>query len=162
MQASFSQSEEVFYHITISAISVKSWYNTPFFYIFFKKQVYALIVSVYILVCVLSYSQFYLIHSTSMLEWNLSVSIYFSLSPPFLHFLVCQFCYAVLSVLCSLVVTSWERADLLALVYCGYSCYWHFFIWCSRSGMVLDSIFFLIFVFPSTLLYSPFYLTILS
>ena len=31
-------------------------------------------------------------------------------------------CHAVLSVYCSLVVTCWERADLLALLYVMFSC----------------------------------------
>ena len=31
-------------------------------------------------------------------------------------------CQAVLSVPCSLVVTCWERADLLALLYVMFSC----------------------------------------
>ena len=41
--------------------------------------------------------------------------------------LLCYLCFAfvchtVLSVLCNLVVTYWERADLLALLYMMFSC----------------------------------------
>ena len=38
------------------------------------------------------------------------------------HFLICVSCNTVLSVPCSLVVTCWERADLLALLYVMFSC----------------------------------------
>ena len=48
------------------------------------------------------------------------------------------FYYAVLSVPYSLVVTCWERADLLVLLYVVFTC--HFHIWFSESGMVLDCI----------------------
>ena len=42
------------------------------------------------------------------------------------------------SVHCCLVVTCWERADLLAFV-CGVeSCFCHFPMWYLGSGMVLD------------------------
>ena len=53
-----------------------------------------------------------------------------------------HFClyYIVLSVPCCLVITCWERADLLALL-CGVSlCFCHFPIWCLESDVVLDSI----------------------
>ena len=45
------------------------------------------------------------------------------------------FCYAVLSVPGSLVITCWERADLLALL-----CFCHFPIWYPGSNVVLDCI----------------------
>ena len=45
-------------------------------------------------------------------------------------------CYAVLSVPYSLVVTCWERADLLVLLCVVFTC--HFPIWFSESGVVLD------------------------
>ena len=47
-------------------------------------------------------------------------------------------CHAVFSVPCSLVVTCWERADLLALLYVLCSC--HLPIWCPGSGVVFDCI----------------------
>ena len=47
----------------------------------------------------------------------------------------------VLSVPCSLVVTRWERTDLLVLLYVMFSCvFFHFLIWCPGSGVVLDFI----------------------
>ena len=51
-------------------------------------------------------------------------------------FRVCQlYCH------CSLVVTCWERAYLLALLYVMFSCgFWHFLVWCPGSGVVLDCI----------------------
>ena len=49
--------------------------------------------------------------------------------------------YAVLSVICSLVMTCLERAELLALFCVVLSCiFCHIAIWCSGSGMVLDCI----------------------
>ena len=38
---------------------------------------------------------------------------------------------------CSLVVTWWERADLLALLYV-FLCFYHFPMWCPGSSVVLD------------------------
>ena len=50
-------------------------------------------------------------------------------------------CHAVLSVPCSLVLTCWERADLLVLLYVMISCvFFHFLIWCPGSGVVFDYI----------------------
>ena len=53
----------------------------------------------------------------------------------------CYLCFvfvrlAFLSVHCNLVVTSWERANLLAflVLYC------HFHMWCSGPGVVVDCI----------------------
>ena len=40
---------------------------------------------------------------------------------PFLLFIF-RVCHAVLSVRCSIVVTSWERAEPLALLYVMFSC----------------------------------------
>ena len=37
-------------------------------------------------------------------------------------FIICVSCHTVLSAPCSLVVTCWERADLLALLYVIFSC----------------------------------------
>ena len=54
-------------------------------------------------------------------------------------FYICV-CRTVLSVPCSLVVTCWERADLLALLCVMFSCVCHFLIWCPGSGVVLDCI----------------------
>ena len=42
---------------------------------------------------------------------------------------------------CSLVVTCWERADLVGLLYVTFFvCFCHFPIWCPGSGVVLDCI----------------------
>ena len=42
---------------------------------------------------------------------------------PFCHlYFIFYLCYAVVSVPCSLVVTCWERADLLALLCVAFSC----------------------------------------
>ena len=51
-------------------------------------------------------------------------------------------CHTVWSFPCSLVVTCWERADLLALWYMMFSFVLslHFPIWCPGSGVVLDCI----------------------
>ena len=46
----------------------------------------------------------------------------------------------VLSVYCSLVVTSWERADLLALLYVMFDCVLSLSMWCPGSDVVLDYI----------------------
>ena len=49
-------------------------------------------------------------------------------------------CHAFASVHCCIVVTCWERSDLLALV-CDVSlCFCHFPIWYPGSGVVLDCI----------------------
>ena len=57
----------------------------------------------------------------------------------FVLFLSCV-CHACGSVHCYLVVTYWERADLLALV-CGFKlCSCYFPIWYPGSGVVLDYI----------------------
>ena len=45
-------------------------------------------------------------------------------------------CHAFLSVLCSLVVTCWERANLLALLYVMFSCIFVTFP-CGALGKVL-------------------------
>ena len=55
-----------------------------------------------------------------------------------LFFYFCVFlCHIVVSVSCSLVVTCWERADLLADV---LLCLYHFSIRCPGSGVLLDCI----------------------
>ena len=51
---------------------------------------------------------------------------------------VLNVCNAVLSVPSSPVVTCWERADLLALVFDVFLCFCHFLIWCPGSGVVFD------------------------
>ena len=61
-------------------------------------------------------------------------------SGSFLLFML-RVCHAFLSVHCSLVVTCWERAGLLALlsvVFCFVFC--RFPVWCPGSGVVLDCI----------------------
>ena len=47
-------------------------------------------------------------------------------------------CHAVLSVHCSLVVTCWERANLLALLYVMFLVFLSLSMWCPGSGVVLD------------------------
>ena len=49
-------------------------------------------------------------------------------------------CHALASVHCCLVVTCWERADLLALVCDVKLSFRHFPIWYPGSGVVLDCI----------------------
>ena len=62
---------------------------------------------------------------------------------PFLLFMyhVCLF-YTIMFVPCSLVITCWERTDLLVfLCVCDVSlCFRHFFIGCLALGVVLDCI----------------------
>ena len=41
---------------------------------------------------------------------------------------------------CSLVVTCWERAELLALLCVMFLYFCHFPIWCPGEGVVLDGI----------------------
>ena len=56
------------------------------------------------------------------------------------HFLLFMFrvCLVFLSVLCSIVVTCWARANLL--VQDVFMCSSPFSLWCPRSGVVLDCI----------------------
>ena len=49
-------------------------------------------------------------------------------------------CDASTSVYCCLLVTCWERADLLALVYGVILCFYYFPIWYPGSCVVLDRI----------------------
>ena len=49
-------------------------------------------------------------------------------------------CHAFLSVHCSIVVTCWEMANLLALLCVIFWCFRHFPMWCPGSGVVLDCI----------------------
>ena len=60
---------------------------------------------------------------------------------PFLLFMfhVCLY-YGVLSVSCSLLITCWEWADILALLRDVFLWLSHFPIWCLGSGVVLDCI----------------------
>ena len=54
-------------------------------------------------------------------------------------FMFCA-CHAFASVHCCLVVTCWERADLLAIV-CDVKFYFcHFPMWYSESGVVLNCV----------------------
>ena len=58
----------------------------------------------------------------------------------FLLFIL-RVCNPFLSVHCSLVVTCWERDNLLTLLYVIFSCVLFYFpMWCSGSGVVLDCI----------------------
>ena len=54
-------------------------------------------------------------------------------------------CYAVLSVPCSLVVTCWTRADLLALLYVIFSC-----VYVTFPYVVLGQVWYLIVSIPDT------------
>ena len=56
----------------------------------------------------------------------------------FVLFMSCV-CHAFASVLCCLVVTCWERADLLALV-CDVYCIFVTLMWYPGSGVLLDCI----------------------
>ena len=56
----------------------------------------------------------------------------------FVIYVLCLSCF--MSVHCSLVVTCWERAGLLALLYVMFYCVCHFPIWYPGSGVVLDCI----------------------
>ena len=50
-----------------------------------------------------------------------------------------RICHAFLSVYCSLVVTCWERTNLLDTLYVMFSCvFYHFPMCCSESGVVPD------------------------
>ena len=56
-------------------------------------------------------------------------------------FVIYDLCHAVLPVHYSLVVTCWERANLLALLYVVFSsAFYHSPMWCPGSGVVLDCI----------------------
>ena len=60
-------------------------------------------------------------------------------------FVICISCHTVLSVLCILVVTFWERTDLFALLFLCFLCVCHFPILRPWSGIRLYG--FLIFTF---------------
>ena len=49
-------------------------------------------------------------------------------------------CLVFVSVHCSLIFTSWERADLLALLFVMLIVFCHFSFWCHVLGVVLDCI----------------------
>ena len=71
-------------------------------------------------------------------------------------FVICVSCLIVLSVPYSLVVTCWERDDILALLYAMFSwVFCHFLIWCPGSGVVFYRNGFLIFAFFLTLYRLP-------
>ena len=55
-------------------------------------------------------------------------------------YFVFVFVILFLSVPFSIVVTCWEKADLMALLCSMFSCFCHFPIWCPVSGAVLDCI----------------------
>ena len=63
---------------------------------------------------------------------------------PFCYLYFVFACHTVLSVTFSLVVTCWERADLLALLYVMFSCCFFFVIyfpmWCPGLGVALECI----------------------
>ena len=60
-------------------------------------------------------------------------------------------CYAFLSVHCSLVVTCWERANLLALLYVMFSCVFVIFPCC-----VLGQVWYFIVSIPDLCLFTYF------
>ena len=50
-------------------------------------------------------------------------------------------CNALMSVYCSLAVTCWERANLLAILYVMFTCFFvTFSMCCPGSGVILDCI----------------------
>ena len=67
----------------------------------------------------------------------LTVPMHYFFCGSFVLFMSCV-CHVIASVRCCLVVTCWERADLLALVYGVYLCFCRFPIWYPRSGVVLE------------------------
>ena len=70
---------------------------------------------------------------------KLTVSRRYFFCGSFVLFMSCV-CYTFASDQCCLVVTCWERADLLAVVYDVCLCFCHFPMWYPRSGVVLDCI----------------------
>ena len=50
--------------------------------------------------------------------------------------------HAFVSACCSLVVTCWERSDLVALVGDIYCTFWYFPMWYPGSSVVVDCIIF--------------------
>ena len=54
-------------------------------------------------------------------------------------YVLCLSCFSA-SVHCCLMVTCWDRADLLALVCDVLLCFCHFPMWYPGSGVVLDCI----------------------
>ena len=69
----------------------------------------------------------------------LTVSMRYFFGGSFVLFVYCV-CHAFASAHCCLVVTCWERADLLPLVYGVKLCGCYFPIWYPGSGVVLDCI----------------------
>ena len=60
---------------------------------------------------------------------------------PFCYLCFLFACHTVLSVPCNLVVTCWEMADLLTLLFVMFSCVFrHFHLPSPRSGVVFDCI----------------------
>ena len=62
-------------------------------------------------------------------------------------FVICVSCFTVLSILCSIAVTYWERADLLALLYVMFSCVYVTFPYGVLGGHGFPLYGFLIFAF---------------
>ena len=86
----------------------------------------------------------YLNHSTadlivlfSIIRLHSSKAVF--LCGPFFVNCVCL-CHTYMSVSCSLLVSCWERADLLALLYVMLLVFCNFPIFCPGSGVVLDCI----------------------
>ena len=74
----------------------------------------------------------------------------------FLLFRFCV-CHALLSVLCSLAVTFWKRAGLLAFLVCDvFLCFCHFPMWCPGLGVVLYCTDFFLSLTPFLLCYGIF------
>ena len=84
-------------------------------------------------------------------KYLLTVPRWYFFCRSFVLFMSCVW-HAFMSVHCCLVVTCWERVDLLALV-CDVSlCFCHFPMWYPGSGVVLELYRFLIFAASLTLM----------
>ena len=71
----------------------------------------------------------------------------------FCYFVFCVcLCHTVLSVSCSLVITCWERVDLLALLYVMFSCVFVTFLY-----GILGQVWYLIVLIPDLCLLPYFY-----
>ena len=66
-------------------------------------------------------------------------------------FFICVSCHAVLSVPCSLVVTCWEMANLLALLHVMFTC-----VFVTYSYVVLGQVWYLIVWIPDLCILSAF------
>ena len=97
----------------------------------------------------------------SLSDDNLTLSTWCFFCGSFLLFMF-RVCHAVFSVHCSLVVTCWERASLLALLYVMFLMFCHFPVWFPGSGVVLDCIYswYLPFSYSVDVHYLPYWTTL--